>query len=180
MQLGPATLAAAVIGTGGGLAYDIRSKGTVWSLVPFVVAFPTLAVWAWTAVAPFDPRLLEGYLLGIPLVTGLHLADTWPDLEDDRAHGVRGLAHRLGPRATWRLLRAAVCATPCALLLLAALPGHASAVLVAAAGLTATVTAGALVVSRAGLDRRRWPLAFGLLVCAAIVASVGWLGSLVA
>ena len=32
------------------------------------------------------------------MVLGIHLADTLPDLATDSAAGVRGLAHRLGPR----------------------------------------------------------------------------------
>ncbi len=179
LPLGAVALAAAVVGTAGGVAYDLRFKGTVWSVVPFVIAFPTLPIWAWAAVAPFEPRLLESYLLGAPLVTGLHLADTWPDLEADRAQGVRGLAHRLGPHRARRLLWAAFAAAALVLLALTALPGHASGVLVGAAVLSAVLVGAALALSRGGVALARWPLAFPLLVGAAIVTSLGWLASLV-
>src|SRR5688500_14951140 len=125
VPLGPAALTAAVVGTAGGLAYDLWAKGTRWSVVPFVVAFPALPIWAWTAVAPFEPRLLEAYVVGAPLVVGLHLADTWPDLEADRAHGLRGLAHELGAEHARRWLWAAFFGTPLLLAGLALVPGHA-------------------------------------------------------
>src|SRR5262249_43701631 len=102
--LGLVALVAAAAHLVGGLAYDLWLQGTPWSAAPFVLAFLALPIWAWAAVAPFDPRLLEAYLIGAPLVVGLHLADTWPDLDADRAQGVRGLAHVLGPlRTRWLL-----------------------------------------------------------------------------
>jgi 4-hydroxybenzoate polyprenyltransferase len=184
--LGPAALVTAGVGTAGGLAYDLGAKGTRWSVVPFIVAFPALPIWAWTAVAPFEPRLLAAYVVGAPLVVGLHLADTWPDLEGDRAHGVRGFAHELGAEWARRLLWAAFLGTPLVLVGLALVPGHAAGVLLGAAGLAGTLALAALVVSRGSEPlasagaRRRWQRAFVLLVGAAIVVGVGWLASLVA
>jgi len=185
--LGPVALLAATVGTAAGLAYDVWLKGTAWSAVPFLVAFPVLPIWAWSAVAPADPRLLEGYVVGAPLVLGLHLADTLPDLEGDRAQGVRGLAHRLGPARTRGVLWAAFLATPALLAALAALPGHAAPVLWAAAGGTLGLVLAALALSRggpapggAGPGRRGWALAFGLLACAALAAGLGWLLALAA
>jgi 4-hydroxybenzoate polyprenyltransferase len=185
--LGPVTLLAAVVGTAAGLAYDMWLKRTAWSALPFVVAFPVLPIWAWTAVAPAEPRLLEAYVVGAPLVLGLHLADTLPDLEGDRAHGVRGLAHRLGRTHTWRVMWLAFLATPALLLGLAALPGHATQILVGAACLTLALVLAARVVSRARPLAERdaaspatWRVAFALLACAAVVAGVGWLLALAA
>ena len=186
LPLGPAALVAAGVGTAGGLVYDGWAKGTRWSVVPFVVAFPLLPIWAWVAVAPFEPRLLEAYLVGAPLVVGLHVADTWPDLEADRAQGVRGFAHGLGPRRARGVLWGTFLATPLLLGLLALAPGRVGALLVGAAGVSGALIVAALVVSRGGEPlvgagaRRRWQAAFGLLVGAAIVAGTGWLASLVA
>lgn len=185
--LGPVALLAALVGTAAGLAYDVWLKGTVWSAVPFVVAFPVLPIWAWSAVAPADPRLLEGYLVGAPLVLGVHLADTLPDLEGDRAQGVRGLAHRLGPARARRVMWAAFLATPALLGALAALPGHSAPLLWGAAAGTLVLMLVALVISRGGPPWEgdgpspgAWRLAFVLLACAALAAGLGWLLALAA
>jgi 4-hydroxybenzoate polyprenyltransferase len=186
VPLGPVTLLAATVGTAAGLAYDLWLKGTAWSAVPFVVAFPVLPIWAWSAVASADPRLLEGYLVGAPLVIGLHLADTLPDLADDRAQGVRGLAHRLGEARTRRWMWLAFLATPALLAVLGALPAHPAPILWGAASVTLALVLGAMVVSRRGpregahLGRGAWQLAFVLLACAAVAAGLGWLLALAA
>jgi 4-hydroxybenzoate polyprenyltransferase len=186
VPIGPAALTAAAVGTAGGLAYDLWAKGTRWSVVPFVVAFPALPIWAWAAVVPFEPRLLEAYVVGAPLVMGLHLADTWPDLEADRAHGLRGFAHGLGAAGARRWLWAAFIGTALLLAGLALGPGHAAAVLLGTAGLALALVAAAFAASRGGepltseAARGRWRVAFVLLVCAAITVGLGWMASLVA
>jgi 4-hydroxybenzoate polyprenyltransferase len=191
VPLGPPALLAAAVGTASGLIYDVWAKGTVWSFVPFVVAFPVLPIWAWSAVAPFEPRLLEAYLVGGPLVLGLHLADTWPDLESDKAHGVEGLAHHLGARRTRALMWVCFGATPLVLVALALLPGRTPGALLAAAGVGGALILAALTLSRGGtLPRasgaaawgdtagRGWQAAFALLATAAVVLGLGWLASM--
>jgi 4-hydroxybenzoate polyprenyltransferase len=177
LPLGPVALAAATTHLAGGLAYDLWLKGTVGSFLPFVVAFPALPIWAWAAVAPLDPRLWEAYPLGAPLVIGLHLADTWPDLEADRAQGVRGLAHRLGPRGTAVLLAACFSAAVLLLAGLALLPGRPTGLLLCAAAIALGCLAVAAVVNRRGPTR--WPVTFALLALAAGTVGTGWLASLV-
>jgi 4-hydroxybenzoate polyprenyltransferase len=177
LPLGAAALLWAAVHTAGGLAYDLWLKGSAWSAAPFAAAFPALPIWAWSAVAPFEPRLLEAYLIGAPLVVGLHLADTWPDLEGDRAYGVRGLAHRLGREWTRRLLWAAFGAAALLTGGLAMLPGRAPLPLVTAAIVGSGLTAAAFGVSAGGA--RRWAVAFALLAGAAVVLAGGWLASLV-
>ena len=93
----PARVSAVVYATAG-IAYDLGLKCTRWSWAPFVVAFPLLPIWSWTAVRGWDRRLRWVYPVGAPLVLGIHLANTLPDLAADRRSGVQGLAHRLGPR----------------------------------------------------------------------------------
>jgi 4-hydroxybenzoate polyprenyltransferase len=154
--------------------------------VPCLIACPLLPIWAWSAVAPADSRLLECYLIGAPLVLGLHLADTLPDLEGDRAHGVRGFAHRLGPLRARYLMWAVFLVTPALLAALAALPGHGAPLLWGAGGLTLVLVHTALVVSHGGPPQDSaqpatgaWRLAFALLACATLVAALGWLLALV-
>lgn len=79
-------------------AYNLGLKATVWSWLPYALAFGGLPVFValaagadpvwWTAVA--------GALLGV----GAHLVNALPDLADDEATGVRGLPHRLGAART--------------------------------------------------------------------------------
>ncbi|MFJ4296112.1 UbiA family prenyltransferase [Curtobacterium sp. NPDC089689] len=96
--LGPVAAVAHVVLVAAGWAYDAWLKRTVWSVVPFVVAFgllPVVAVsaggggaWpAWWAIA-------TGAVFGV----AIHCTNVLPDLLDDAATGVRGFPHRLGLR----------------------------------------------------------------------------------
>ncbi|MGY1914757.1 UbiA family prenyltransferase [Blastococcus sp. SYSU DS0973] len=83
-----------------GWAYNAGLKRTVWSGAGYVVGFGALpagvvAAAPGTAVAPWW-LVTAGAALG----AAAHLANVAPDLEDDLATGVRGLPHRLGPRAS--------------------------------------------------------------------------------
>lgn len=75
--------------------YNLGLKSTVWSWLPYAVAFGGLPVFVslveggdafpwWVAAA--------GALLGV----GAHFLNIVPDLADDAATGVRGLPHRWG------------------------------------------------------------------------------------
>lgn len=80
-------------------AYDLRLKSTIASGIPYAVAFGLLPSFVTLGLpepgwAPLWATVGAG-LLGV----GAHLANVLPDLDDDLATGVRGLPHRLGPRA---------------------------------------------------------------------------------
>jgi 4-hydroxybenzoate polyprenyltransferase len=79
-------------------AYNLGLKRTVWSWLPYALAFGVLPVFVTLAGghAPVWWTAAAGALLGV----GAHLVNTLPDLEDDRATGVRGLPHRLGATTT--------------------------------------------------------------------------------
>lgn len=93
------------------LLYDWPLKSTVFSVVPYLVAFGLLPAFVVVALPghPAPPAWLvaAGALLG----GGAHFANVLPDLADDAATGVRGLPHRLGALGS---------ATAAALLLLSA------------------------------------------------------------
>ena len=78
------------------LLYDWPLKSTVFSAVPYLVAFGLLPAFVVTALPghPAPPVWLvaAAALLG----GGAHFANVLPDLADDAATGVRGLPHRLG------------------------------------------------------------------------------------
>lgn len=85
---------------GSGWAYNLGLKRTVWSWLPYAVAFGSLPAVVTLALEPavLPPAwmLLAGALLGV----GAHLVNVLPDLDDDASTGVRGLPHRIGRWAT--------------------------------------------------------------------------------
>jgi 4-hydroxybenzoate polyprenyltransferase len=89
-----------VFGVGSGWAYNLALKRTLWSWLPYAVAFGSLPAVVWLALNP--PRLPPVWLMvaGAMLGVGAHLVNVLPDLADDAATGVRGLPHALGPRAS--------------------------------------------------------------------------------
>ena len=112
----PATIAHAVFLVSA-WTYNLGAKGTVFSVVPYIVSFGILPLVVTLARA--DPTLaspwamLAGALLGI----AAHFANVLPDLEDDAATGIRGLPHRLGPRAVGLTIAGALAAASLALVL---------------------------------------------------------------
>jgi 4-hydroxybenzoate polyprenyltransferase len=164
--LGPAALGLGALGTGAGLAYSAGLKGTIWSWAPFWVGFPTLALWAFAAAERLRAELWTVYLVGLPLVLAVHLADTLPDVAADRAAGLRGLAHRLGPAAAQRACWLALVAAQ--LLALLARPGGPTLSptwLASAGGLVGAV------VLRGDLARGHWVA----VAVAALALGVDWL-----
>jgi heme o synthase len=83
-----------------GLLYNWPLKFTVWSVVPYVVAFGALAAFVPMSRpgSPLPPWWLvaAGALLG----AGAHFVNVLPDLDDDARTGVNGLPHRLGDHAS--------------------------------------------------------------------------------
>lgn len=81
-------------------SYNLGLKSTPLSVLPYIVSFgllPLVVTLALPRPALCSPwALLAGALLGV----AAHFANVLPDLEDDRATGVRGLAHRVGARAS--------------------------------------------------------------------------------
>ncbi|MBB4696438.1 UbiA family prenyltransferase [Paractinoplanes abujensis] len=91
----PATVVISLVGVFA-LLYDWPLKFTVFSVVPYLVAFGLLPAFVVVALPgqPAPPAWLvaAGALLG----AGAHFANVLPDLADDAATGVRGLPHRFG------------------------------------------------------------------------------------
>lgn len=81
-------------------AYNAGLKATPASIVPFLISFglfPSIA----TLAAPVPaPAPVWASAAGAALGAAVHLTNVLPDLEDDRATGVRGLPHRVGARAS--------------------------------------------------------------------------------
>lgn len=84
------------LGVASGHTYNLVAKRTAWSWLPYAVAFGSLP--AVVTLAGGSPRWAPWWLLvtAALLGVGAHFLNVLPDLEDDRATGVRGLPHRLG------------------------------------------------------------------------------------
>ncbi len=96
--LGPVAAVAHLVLVAAGWAYDAGLKRTVWSVVPFVVAFGLLPV---VAVAAGPEQLWPAWwaiATGAVFGVAIHCTNVLPDLVDDAATGVRGFPHRLGLR----------------------------------------------------------------------------------
>jgi 4-hydroxybenzoate polyprenyltransferase len=102
VALGAAAAAAHLTGVAAGWLYNAVAKRTVFSIVPWMVAFGLLPAVV-TLTTPLE-RWPAWWIVaaGAVLGGGAHLANAIPDLEQDRATGVEGLPHRLGRRrASW-------------------------------------------------------------------------------
>lgn len=148
-----------------GWAYNAGVKATAWSWLPYALAFGVLPLFV--VLAGF-PRagvpvwlMVATALLGV----GAHVANTLPDLGDDRRTGVRGLPHRLGRRASSVLapvvLAAAVVAVTLGTKAREELTWVAAAIAVGVA-----ITAGAIGRSR---PRSRAPFTLSMVVAAICV-----------
>jgi 4-hydroxybenzoate polyprenyltransferase len=149
----PAGVAHLVL-VGAGWAYNLGLKATAWSWLPYAVAFGLLPAVVVLALPghPSPPVWLVG--VGALLGTGAHLVNVLPDLEDDRATGVRGFAHRLGRAGTIALAPTLLVAGSA--LALVGPPGRAPGY--AAVVLAATVVLAAVAGIAAVVGRRLLPL----------------------
>ena len=177
VTLGPASLALAALGLACGLSYDAGLKRTPLSALPFMVAIPTLPAWVWVTLDEWEPVLWWILPLGALIGLSIHLANTLPDIDEDRAFGVRGLAHRLGREGSMVVAWCSFAAALALAAIVAPFAGgdarlYAAAVGFGAASLAASV--GAYVVLRTD---RALQFGFGALGAGAAVAAVGWLAA---
>ncbi len=133
-----------VLGAGSGLLYNLGLKATAWSWAPYAVAFGTLPAVVTLAESPPSVPSAQVTLAAAALGVGAHFLNVLPDLADDAATGIRGLPHRLGPRAarstaTLLLLVASVAAVTSGR---AAVPGWAPLALLVAVALAGVALLG--------------------------------------
>jgi len=100
LLLGPAAAAVNLACFGMGWVYNLGVKATLASIAPYLVCFGLLPALATLSLAP--PRLPAAWIVaaGALLGAAAHLTNVLPDLEDDRATGIRGLPHVIGARAS--------------------------------------------------------------------------------
>ncbi|MFC5905827.1 UbiA family prenyltransferase, partial [Streptacidiphilus monticola] len=156
---GRAAGAAHLLAVAAALAYNALLKGTLWSWLPYALAFALLPAFVTLGLPghPWPPPwlLAVGALLGV----GAHFTNVIPDLEADLACGIRGLPHRLGRGSSAALAAALLLAASATLVLSPASPPG-------TVGWSGLALAGALATG-AALPRTRRPdsrLAFQLAI----------------
>lgn len=178
--LGPAGFALALAGLACGLAYDVRLKRTPFSALPYMAAIPILPLWVWAALDEWRPALWWLIPLGAPVGLALHLANSLPDIDADAAHGVRGLAHRLGAARSmllgWSSFAGALALTA----VLAPSLGYDLRWYLPAALVGAVSLVGSVAAYAVRRDAFALQLGFGVLGIGSAVAAIGWLAAVTA
>lgn len=107
-----------------GHVYNLALKGTVWSWLPYAVAFGSLP--GVVTLAQSTPELPAPWMVaaGAMLGVGAHFLNALPDFGDDDATGVRGLPHRLG--AVWSRRVAVILLVAASVIVIAAWWPHAA------------------------------------------------------
>ena len=85
------------------LVYNAWLKATVFSVLPYLIAFGLLP--AFVSLGATTHRWPPGWIMiaAAMLGGGAHFVNTLPDLQADAASGMRGLPHRLGATGSLRI-----------------------------------------------------------------------------
>ena len=154
--------------------YNLGAKGTVFSVVPYIVSFgilPLIVTLSREEPALASPwAMVAGALLGV----AAHFANVLPDLEDDAATGIRGLPHRLRSRAVGLTIAGALAAASIALVLglgVAGAPPWIAAIQYAGLGvsLALAVACAVLLLSRHSVRGRATKWMFRLIILGALI-----------
>jgi len=86
-----------------GYGYDVATKGTAWSWLPFAVGIPILPVYGWLGGSSGLPDFFVA-LVPIAVLAGaaLAIANARADVERDLASGTVSVATRFGLQGSWR------------------------------------------------------------------------------
>lgn len=173
LTFGMASFLLCSLGTGTGIAYSLWFKRTIWSWIPYLIALPLLPIWVWAALSEIDPGIFAVYPIGALAVIAVQIAQSLPDVEGDRATGVRTLAVALGARrarlACWGAM---LTATGLASLLAPLLTDHPVRLWIAAGVASGLIAANIALFVR---DVRIGTMAcFPLVASAIVVLGVGW------
>jgi len=175
--LGAGSFLLAMLGMSCGLAYDVRLKRTVLSAIPYMIAIPTLPIWVWLTLGAWQPVLWWLLPLGGLIGLALHLANTLPDIDADVAHGVAGLAHRLGARMSMLLTWASFASALALSAGLVPFIGYEMRFYAPALAIGLAALAASAVAFGARRDEFALRLGFSALSVASAVLAVGWLAA---
>jgi 4-hydroxybenzoate polyprenyltransferase len=178
--LGPPVLALALAGTAVGLLYNYVLRGTPLSWAPYIIGFIVLPVYIWTSVARFDVRQLALVPIGMPLLIGVHLAQTLPDLETDRALGARSMAVSLGLERGLVLVWTCLIGAQVLGLLTSLWLGSSPAFTFPAIGISFGLAVAAIALYRRRPSSDTLRAVFRLVAAGAVILAGGWLVGLAA
>lgn len=158
----PATLAHLVF-VASAWGYNAGLKSTPISVLPYIVSFgllPQIVTLALPQPALASPWIvLAGALLGV----AAHFANVLPDLDDDRATGVRGLPHRVGARASGVIIAWALAGASASIVLG---PGPAPSYAYVGLAVSLSLAAGCAALVLRGRPSR---LVFRLIIAGALI-----------
>lgn len=177
MTLGARSLALVVLGLACGLAYDVRLKRTPLSALPYMAAIPTLPAWVWVTLDRWQPQLWWLLPLGALIGISLHLANTLPDLDADRAAGIDGLPHRIGLVRSLALTWGAFAGALALSVALAPVLSYDWRWYAPALALGCAALGGSGVAFAHERDARALQLGWGVLSLASAALAAGWLGA---
>ncbi len=148
---GVAVLGLAVVGTGIGLAYDLRLKGTPWSWLAFALGVPLLPLYGWIGTGlPIPGELLLVIAFAVPAGAALAVANALADAASDATAGTASIAIALGRDRAWLLGALLQVVVVAAVVVTLGQPG--SSALAAGIGPTSVVAlAGSVIVIAFGL-----------------------------
>lgn len=156
-----------LLGVAAGHAYNLGLKATVFSWLPYAVAFGSLP--AAVTLAGSTPDAPAWWMVSAAAGLGVaaHLLNTLPDFAADAATGIQGLPHRLGARVT-RVLATFLLVAASAVAVIGA-PGRPSAGTWAALGVVLVLAA----VTLAGRGKAPFHAAIAIaLLDVALLAAV--------
>jgi 4-hydroxybenzoate polyprenyltransferase len=165
-----ATLGLGAAALGAGLAYDLGLRRTVLSWVPWWCGMAVLPLESYASAGAIPSRLLVLIPLSALIAIGLQIANALPDIDTDRAAGVRSLPVLLGINASRWAAPAALIGAGVLAVALAAPLHQAGVVFFAGVAVLACGICIALVT--------RAPRPFPILALATALFAVTWLASL--
>ena len=167
--LGWAGFGIAVLGLGAGLAYDAGLKRHVTSWLPWWAGFVAVPLGGYAGVHRLSAPLLWTVALAGLLSLSLVCANALPDLDGDRAAGVRSLPVRLGEARSRTVMLLTLPAAAVLLVVLARPLGQ---------GVVGPTVAAGVLLAAAAIAARRTVPPFVVLAPATAVACVAWLAAL--
>ncbi len=101
LPLNPLALVISLLYLGLGQSYNFGLKSTPWSGIVFALAIPLIPLYAFVAVGRIIPFIFWLVPVAALLGIALNLANSLPDIEDDRANNAHTLAVVLGVRRSF-------------------------------------------------------------------------------
>jgi 4-hydroxybenzoate polyprenyltransferase len=176
--LGPVIVLLALLGTFAGILYNFWLRDTAFSWFPYVLGFVTLPIFVWLSIARFDARQLVLVPIGLPLLVGVHLAQTLPDTETDLALGVRGFAVTLGRARGVMVVWSALIGAQLLALVSALLLGSNLQIVLSATGASFALVAASIALYHRAPTSATLRVVFRLVAPSAVILVAGWLAAL--